>query len=123
MDLLDDLLSGVRARGAVFCRSVAEPPWAVRFTAPAPLTLGTMLRGEAWLVPDAGEPVQVREGDIILTRGGTPFTAGDRPDTPPQVVVLDSDRCYATADGPDRKGAAAVSRLVNEPGRASWPRT
>ncbi|WP_067469666.1 AraC family transcriptional regulator [Actinomadura macra] len=104
MDLLDDLLSGVRAQGAVFCRSVAEPPWAVRFTAPAPLALGTMLSGAAWLVPDGGEPVLVKEGDIVLARGGNPFTAGDHPDTPPQVVVVDSERCYATTEGPSSLG-------------------
>ncbi|TDD90121.1 AraC family transcriptional regulator [Actinomadura rubrisoli] len=100
MDLLDDLLAEVRARGALFCRSVAEPPWAVRFNAPAPLALGTMLQGDAWIVPDAGEPVRVRQGDILLTRGGGAFTAGDRPDTEPQIVVVDQDRCYATEDGP-----------------------
>ncbi|WP_131743344.1 AraC family transcriptional regulator [Actinomadura roseirufa] len=104
MDLLDDLLSGVRARGAVFCRSVAEPPWAVRFAAPAPLSLATTLRGEAWLVPDGGAPVRAGRGDIVLVRGENPFTAADAPDTEPQVVVVEADRCYAAADGPAAAG-------------------
>lgn len=108
MDLLDDLLSGVRARGATFCRSVAEPPWAVHFASPTPLALGTMLSGNAWITPVDGEPVQAREGDIVLVRGNGSFTVGDSPDTPAQVVIEDADRCWLTAEGPDTAGHSLV---------------
>ncbi|MFV2175453.1 AraC family transcriptional regulator [Actinomadura sp. LOL_016] len=104
MDLLDDLLAGVRARGAVYCRSVARPPWAVRFEAPAPLSLGTMLRGVGWIARGGAEPVRVGEGDIVLVRGGAPVVAGDRPGAEPEIVVLAADRCYATDGGPATAG-------------------
>ncbi|WP_188190113.1 AraC family transcriptional regulator [Nonomuraea sp. SYSU D8015] len=100
MDLLEDYLAGVRARGAVFCQSVAEPPWAVRFSDPAPLALGAMLRGESWIVRDEAEPVHVREGGVVLVRGLRLFTVADRPDTAPQVVIDGADSCWTTADGP-----------------------
>ncbi|MGI5200435.1 AraC family transcriptional regulator [Spirillospora sp. CA-108201] len=101
MDLLEDYLAGVRAQGAVFCRSVAEPPWAVRFGDPAPLALGAMLRGQSWIVRDGTAPIQVRERGVVLVRGLRPFTVADRPGTPPEVVIDGSDRCWTTADGSD----------------------
>ncbi|WP_433324393.1 AraC family transcriptional regulator [Spirillospora sp. CA-294931] len=104
MDLLDDYLAGVRARGALFCRSVAEPPWALRFNSPAPLALGAMLRGTAWIIPDAGEPTRIGEGDIALVRGPRPFTAADRLDSPVQVVIDGPEACWATAEGPESAG-------------------
>ncbi|MBO2449407.1 AraC family transcriptional regulator [Actinomadura barringtoniae] len=104
MDLLDDLLSGVRARGATFCRSVAEPPWAVRFASDTPLVLGAMLQGDAWITPDGAEPVRAREGDIVLVRGHRSFVVGDRPETEAQIVVEGADRCWLTAEGPDSDG-------------------
>ncbi|MEV6034635.1 AraC family transcriptional regulator [Nonomuraea sp. NPDC052116] len=102
MDLLEDYLAGVRADGAIFCQSVAEPPWAVRFNDPAPLALGAMLRGESWIVRDGAAPVRVRERGVVLVRGLRPFTVADRPGTEPQVVVDDAKTCWTTADGPAR---------------------
>ncbi|MEU4577852.1 AraC family transcriptional regulator [Nonomuraea sp. ATR24] len=105
MDLLEDYLAGVRAQGAVFCQSIAEPPWAVRFTDPAPLALGAMLRGESWIVRAGLPPVRVRERGVVLVRGLRPFTVADRPDTEPQVVIDGADRCWTTAGGPQAAGA------------------
>jgi AraC-like DNA-binding protein len=105
MDLLDDYLSGVRASGAIFCRSVVDPPWAVRFTNPAPLALGVMVRGDAWVVPAGMAPVRIREGDIVLVRGTRSCTVGDRPDTEPQIVVESSDQCRAIVDGVELNAA------------------
>ena len=55
MDALVGLLDGPRARGAFLLRSVMSPPWSLRIQDRAPLTLMTMLRGDAWVVPDGGE--------------------------------------------------------------------
>ncbi|MFD0891662.1 cupin domain-containing protein, partial [Streptosporangium algeriense] len=68
MDFLDDYLGGVRARGAVFCRSVVEPPWNVRFTGPVPLGLVTVLTGDAWILMDGSAPEPLRRGDVALIR-------------------------------------------------------
>nr|WP_235488021.1 cupin domain-containing protein [Streptomyces roseoverticillatus] len=98
MDLLDDYLSGVRARGAVFCSTVSVPPWGMRFTEPAPLTLSAMLRGDAWLVPDTGDPVELPRGGIALVRARSPYTVADRPGSRPLVLVDGDDRCTLVGD-------------------------
>ncbi|MFC5753090.1 AraC family transcriptional regulator [Actinomadura rugatobispora] len=101
MDVLTDLLDGVRARGALFRQAVMSPPWGLRFAHGAPLTLVTMLRGEAWIVPagsEAGEPVLLRPGDVAVARGPAPFTVADRPGTRPGYAVTDADYC-SRADG------------------------
>ncbi|MGW2184188.1 AraC family transcriptional regulator [Streptomyces sp. NPDC001732] len=93
MDLLDDYLAGVRARGAAFCSTVSAPPWGMRFTDPAPLMLSAMVRGEAWLVPAEGEPVELPQGTIALVRTRSPYSILDRPDSGVLVLVDGADRC------------------------------
>ncbi|WP_199549486.1 AraC family transcriptional regulator [Streptomyces sp. N35] len=101
MDVLSDLLDGVRARGALFQRTAMSGPWSLRFAGGSPLTLATMLRGRAWIVPDDGEPVPVGTGDIAIMRGRAPYTVADDPATPPQVVVESADYCTPSyEDGP-----------------------
>ncbi|MEU7002286.1 AraC family transcriptional regulator [Nonomuraea sp. NPDC046570] len=104
MDPLDDYLSGLRARGALFARSICAPPWSMRFSEPAPLTLATMLRGAAWIVPAEGRPVRLGEGDVVLLRGTRPFTVADRPGVPPRVVIDGNDLCRGTDEAPAAAG-------------------
>lgn len=87
MDVLTDLLDGVRARGALFSRTVMASPWSLRFASGAPLTLATVLRGQAWLLPAEGDALLVRAGDIALVRGSAPYTVADDPGTPPHAVI------------------------------------
>jgi AraC-like DNA-binding protein len=107
VDVLSELLDGVRARGALFRRTVMNRPWSLRFASGSPLTLATMLRGRAWIVPAEGEPVPVGTGDIAIIRGRAPYTVADDPATPPQVVINSSDYCLRgandaeTGEGPD----------------------
>ncbi|MEU6153249.1 AraC family transcriptional regulator [Actinosynnema sp. NPDC047251] len=99
MDVLADLLDGVRARGAVFSRSALVPPWSLKFTARAELTVGAVLAGEAWVV--RGRPLRVAAGDIAVVRGGTPFVLADDPTTPPSEVVGEDRYCdWGPGDGP-----------------------
>ncbi|MQA03469.1 MAG: helix-turn-helix domain-containing protein [Streptosporangiales bacterium] len=101
MDALADLLDGVRARSAAFCRAVLEPPWALRIADGAMLALATSLRGHAWIVPDDdAEPVLMRTGDVAIIKGPQPYTVGDRPDTPPSLIVHPGNR-LTTMDGVD----------------------
>ncbi|WHT21518.1 AraC family transcriptional regulator [Crossiella sp. CA-258035] len=93
MDALADLLQGVRARGALFSRSIMTPPWGLEFRNPARLTLCTLLSGEAWIVAGDGEPRRLRAGDVALVRGPQVYRVADHPDTPPGVIVLSEDRC------------------------------
>ncbi|MBO0651318.1 AraC family transcriptional regulator [Streptomyces triculaminicus] len=116
MDLLDDYLAGVRAHGAVFCSTVSAPPWGLRFTEPAPLALTAMLRGDGWLVPAEGDPVELPEGGVALIRTRQPYTVADHPDSRPRVHVDGADRCTLTGDDPAEEGRnwRVTGRLVGE---------
>ncbi|TXL86500.1 AraC family transcriptional regulator [Streptomyces sp. IB2014 016-6] len=120
MDVLTDLLDGVRARGAVFSRTVMTAPWSLRFASGAPLTLATVLRGQAWLVPAEGDAVRVRAGHIALVRGSAPYTVADAPDTPPRVLIDRADYCGLSdpAVVPDG-GTVLLSGAYDNPGGVS----
>jgi AraC-like DNA-binding protein len=100
MDPLGDLLDGVRAHSAAFCRAVLEPPWALRIADRAPLALATPLHGHAWVVPDHGEPTLIRTGDVVVVQGPAPYTVADQPGTRPSLVVHPDSR-LTTTDGVD----------------------
>ncbi|MET9661961.1 AraC family transcriptional regulator [Streptomyces sp. NPDC006510] len=115
MDLLDDYLAGVRARGAVFCSTVSVPPWGMRFNDPAPLTLSAMLRGHAWLVPAEGEPVELPQGTIALVRTRSPYSIVDRPGSEVQVLVDGADCCTLVGDpGEARRNWRVTGRTVGD---------
>lgn len=100
MDPLADLLDGVRARTAAFCRTILDPPWALRIADGAALALATALRGQVWIVPDHGAPVLVRTGDVAIVKGPQPYTVADDPGTAPDLVVHVDNR-LTTVDGVD----------------------
>ncbi|MGH3767679.1 MAG: AraC family transcriptional regulator [Pseudonocardiaceae bacterium] len=100
MDQLAVLLDGPRARGAFLVRALMDPPWSVRIQDQAPLTLLAMMRGPAWVIPDAGEAWLLRPGDIAIMRGPDPYTVADSPATPPQVIIHPGQRC-TTPGGAD----------------------
>ncbi|WP_344401992.1 AraC family transcriptional regulator [Streptomyces longisporus] len=106
MDPLAGLLDGPRARGAFMIRACFEPPWCVRIEDRAPLTVMLMVRGEAWIMPDAGERsemgvppaegwgrVLLRPGDLAIARGPDPYTCADDPETEPQALILPGAEC------------------------------
>ncbi|MBB3052335.1 AraC-like DNA-binding protein [Prauserella isguenensis] len=109
MDALADLLAGVRARSAAFCRTVLEPPWALRIADGARLALVTTVRGHAWLVPDddrdggepgVSQPVRIDEGQVAVVKGPAPYVVADEVSTPASVVVGPRNR-LTTMDGTD----------------------
>lgn len=100
MDPLSDLLHGVRARTAAFCRTIWDPPWALRIADEAALALVTALRGHVWIVPDGGDPVLIRTGDVAIAKGPRLYTIGDDPGTVPEIVVRPGNRLTDT-DGAD----------------------
>jgi AraC-like DNA-binding protein len=95
VDSVAGLLDGPRARDAFLLRSRLDPPFGIRVQDEAPLTLVAMVRGEAWIVPDAGDPVPLRAGDAAILRGPDPYTVADDPATTPQVVILPGQRCVS----------------------------
>ncbi|MET9906305.1 AraC family transcriptional regulator [Streptomyces sp. NPDC006476] len=94
MDALAGLLEGPRARGAFMIRACFDPPWAVRVEDRAPLTVMLMVRGDAWITPEEGDPVRLRAGDLAIARGPDPYTCGDDPATEPQALILPGAECF-----------------------------
>ncbi|MCP2165525.1 AraC family transcriptional regulator [Goodfellowiella coeruleoviolacea] len=107
MDVLAGLLDGPRARGAFLLRSILEPPWSLRVQDEAPLTLVTMVRGTAWIIPADGAAVRLRVGDVAVVRGPDPYTVADDPATEPQAVINPGGVCSA----PDGQGLRELTDL------------
>ncbi|MEV6192389.1 AraC family transcriptional regulator [Streptomyces sp. NPDC051920] len=92
-DPLASLLEGPRARGAFMIRACFDPPWCVRVEDGAPLSIMLVVRGDAWVVPDTGEQLRLRAGDLAIARGPDPYRCADDPGTPPQAVILPGGAC------------------------------
>ena len=78
-----------------------QPPWSVRVQDQALVGMIAMLRGTAWVVPAAGDPVRLDTGAVAVLKGPDAFTFADCPATPPQVVINPGWR-PATAQDDDR---------------------
>ncbi|MGW3911263.1 cupin domain-containing protein [Streptomyces sp. NPDC005070] len=102
-DPLAGLLEGPRARGAFMIRACFDPPWCVRVEDRAPLSIMLVVRGDAWVVPDEGEGLRLRAGDLAIARGPDPYRCADEPATPPQAVILPGGEC-SYPDGRSLKG-------------------
>jgi AraC-like DNA-binding protein len=98
MDAVAGLLDGPRARGAFLLRSVLDPPWALRVQDEAPLTVVSVVRGGAWLLPDDGPATRLTTGDVAIVRGPGAYRVADDPATAPQAVIHPGQRC-TTPDG------------------------
>jgi len=98
MDAVAGLLDGPRAREAFLLRSTMDPPWSLRIEDEAPLTVVAIVRGHAWVLPDDGDGVLMRTGDVAIIRGPDPYNVADDPATQPQAIILPGQRC-TTPDG------------------------
>ena len=47
------------------------PPWSLRVQDEAPLAAIAQFSGEAWIVPEGGEAVHLKPGDVALRAGRT----------------------------------------------------
>ncbi|MEU9605229.1 AraC family transcriptional regulator [Streptomyces sp. NPDC048057] len=124
VDVLAELLDGVRARGALFRCACVDGPWSLRFAGGAPLTLLTMVRGRGWLLPDGGEPVAVDEGTVAVVRGRAPYTVADEPGAAPRTLVTAAAYCPppgapAPHDDAPEPAAMLLSGVYEAPGSIS----
>lgn len=72
MDVLTDLLTRSRARGAAFARARARGDWGLALPAVPGPTLHTVLEGEVtFWTGDPVDAVTIRPGDVLLVRGRT----------------------------------------------------
>ena len=97
------LLDGPRARGAFALRVIMDPPWSVRVEDQAPLSVVSVVKGQAWVIPDDDAPVRLGAGSAAVMRGPGLYTFADHPATPAQVVIHPGQHC-TTPDGEDLAG-------------------
>ena len=72
MDVLTDLLTRSRARGAAFARTHAHGDWGIAFAPVAGPTLHTVIEGQAaWWATNPDEALTLRPGDVVLVRQQT----------------------------------------------------
>ncbi|TRW88723.1 AraC family transcriptional regulator [Mycolicibacterium sp. 018/SC-01/001] len=107
MDALAGLLDGVRARGAFVLRMRLDPPWSMSVRDEAPLTVICQTHGSAFLVSGDGRPLELRAGQLALTRGTVPYVFADDPRTRPMVVIHPGQRC-TTVSGEDLSFAMSL---------------
>src|SRR5215468_11691452 len=98
VDVFGGLLDGPRARGAFALRVIMDPPWSVRIEDRAPLSLVSVVRGHAWVIPEHDAPVRLGAGSVAIMRGPDPYIFADDPATQAQVVIHPGQHC-TTPDG------------------------
>ncbi len=74
-----------------------SPPWAVRVQDEAPLSVVAVTAGSACYVPDDGDPVRLRAGDMLLIARPEPYLFGDSLTRPPQAVIHPGGGCETPA--------------------------
>ena len=74
MDVLADLLTRARARGALFARSTLRAPWGLELEdRHVPLSVHAVLAGQLWAQVDGLAPQRFLQGDLFLVRSDAPY--------------------------------------------------
>jgi AraC-like DNA-binding protein len=81
-------------------RVLMDPPWSVRIQDRAPLSLVSVVRGGAWVIPDGGDPVRLTPGGVAIMRGPDPYVFASELAVPVQAVIHPGQHC-TTPDGRD----------------------
>jgi AraC-like DNA-binding protein len=118
MDLLYDHLVHARAAGAVFARTVAEPPWGLRLDGSIQLAVHTVVRGRAYLwLSTPGSAVELLPGTVALVRGGPDHYIGHEPGA--DCVEPEEFRARHAQAGPGGDGRVGGSRQVRDSPQAT----
>jgi AraC-like DNA-binding protein len=104
VDVLSDVIAGMRVGRPKFTRTSHTGPWGNRFGPYPGAGFHIVLQGACWLVPPAGDAVPLTAGDVVfLPHGAQHGVASDPvasprllPPAPPHDEVLDA--------GPDAAG-------------------
>jgi AraC-like DNA-binding protein len=109
MDVLADLLTRARARGALFAHSTLRGDWGLEFADEEPLSLHAVLEGELYVEMDGEPPLRLLQGDVLLVRADRPYRFVHAPGAPARPlldalaapgVASDGRRHEFAGDGP-----------------------
>src|SRR5882724_5125444 len=105
-DPLSDALAIADARAVFSGGFTAGGSWAIRLHRPDRLKVNAVVRGSCLLIrEDGGDPVQLKEGDVIVSDGARPYVLcsapGLRPLVSGQVSIDPVSRMGRLGDGED----------------------
>jgi AraC-like DNA-binding protein len=121
VDVLDDLLSGTRARGGVFNLTILDKPWALDIVDRAPLALATMLSGSGWVMRPGEEPIRISARDVAVLSGTDPYVVADSPDTRPTLRIHPGGRCEPLPGAPvDYSARLGTRTFGGRPDGEAW---
>jgi AraC-like DNA-binding protein len=121
VDVLDDLLSGTRARGGVFNLTILDEPWGLDIVDQAPLALATMLSGSGWVMRAGEEPVRIAERDVAVLSGTEPYIVASSPDTRPTLRIHPGGKCEALPGAPvDYSARLGTRTFGGRPDGEAW---
>lgn len=95
MDEFSALLSGPRARGAFLIRCLMASPWSIRLADEVPLSVTAVVSGSSWAMQDVAPPIRLHPGDVVIARGGHPWTMSETATTPITVTIRPGQECFA----------------------------
>jgi AraC-like DNA-binding protein len=132
VDLLSDAIAAVRIGQPTSNRLRAGASWCYRFAPYEGAGFHVLLRGSGWLIPDAGEPVALGAGDVVLVPHGSAHTLSSRPDAagavPFETAVPEPDGrteflCGKYRLSPARRHPvlASLPEVVHIPARIGGP--
>jgi AraC-like DNA-binding protein len=87
-DSLAVALNAINVRSSVYCLSELRAPWGFRVDDAPIAKFHLVLEGMCWLEPDDGDPVKLRDGDLVILPGGIGHVMRDEPGS--SVLGLDS---------------------------------
>ncbi|HSG39651.1 MAG TPA: cupin domain-containing protein, partial [Thermoanaerobaculia bacterium] len=86
-DVLTDVLSSLRLRGRLFCRSELSAPWSLALEPGDFAHFHVVERGGCWIhLTGDDRPRPLASGDLVVLPHGQGHTLSDRPDRPPVPI-------------------------------------
>ena len=87
MDALSYMLQSVRLRSTCYASVRLSPPWGVHIPRADAAAFHAVVSGQCWLrLADAGPPVALGRGDVVVLPHGEAHTFFDAPGSPVRVL-------------------------------------
>ncbi|HVT37034.1 MAG TPA: AraC family transcriptional regulator [Nevskiaceae bacterium] len=113
MDTLSLILHDIRLDGAVFREAVLGAPWALAMHTPGVTSFHIVARGQAWLLRDVADPLQLQTGEIVLLPGGIRHRLVDDPQTQVEAIDVTPELGLLRREPLTAGGSGASAHLVS----------